>query len=692
MNGDELNLGSKMYVLNVSGDTLRLTVSGQNTPTPDPAPTPTPTPTPAPDPTPAPEPTPIPTSAPAAPKVSANITALTNQDVTVSAVFGNDAARKEYSFNKSSWQTYSSGVVMKDNGTVWFRAGNEAGYSDPVSYEVTNIDKVAPLKPTAAADITVTTRQNVTVTADFSEDSAQKQYSLDNKNWTAYTSGVVMKDNGTVYFRGIDAAGNISDVVSYKVDNINPQADQYEISGDQNSSKTVKLSSSGLYMLTGTFGRDASGSVTVTNGGKKAGTGTIKDGVLTFNKDKPVLLDSSLDTVIQVTIKKGSTNYDLHLDADSVFNKGDNTDDTLAKAKDLGKVSSAGQKLVSNGWVGFGDETDFLSFRLDNAANLSLDYTASDAAKFTLYDSAGKSLLSSGIKGAAAAKLTTKAKLLNAGQYYLAVQSTNAKKGGDADYQVAVNGSTKFFTNCDNTDDTMKKAKDLGTVTAAGSLFKDWVGFGDTIDYRKFTLDTAAKLCFTVSSKDAVKFSVLDSAGKSLGKISLKAGAKGDAKEILAAKGTYYLAVESANAKNGGSADYEVSLKSDTKFFPAGDTTNDTWQAAKKQTAKLAGEEITGWVGFGDAADFIKFQVAQDGKVKLDLDKSTADALSGKKIKLSCLDKDGKAVAVALDKSNPSTLLSKKDVTAGEYYLGVTCANVKKYDASYSIKTGLLAG
>ena len=146
------------------------------------------------------------------------------------------------------------------------------------------------------------------------------------------------------------------------------------------------------------------------------------------------------------------------------------------------------------------------------------------------------------------------------------------------------------------------------------------------------------------------------------------------------------------NAKKGGSADYTVAVKK-SKFYPVGDNSNDTWKDAKKQTAKLAGEEITGWVGFGDAADFIKFQVAQDGKVKLDLDKSTADALSGKKIKLSCLDKDGKAVAVALDKSNPSTLLSKKDVAAGEYYLGVSCANVKKYDdISYSIKTGLLAG
>ena len=51
-----------------------------------------------------------------------------------------------------------------------------------------------------------------------------KQYSLDNQTWEAYTSGVVMTANGTVCFRGIDAAGNISGVVSCTVDNIDKVA------------------------------------------------------------------------------------------------------------------------------------------------------------------------------------------------------------------------------------------------------------------------------------------------------------------------------------------------------------------------------------------------------------------------------------------------------------------------------------
>ena len=67
-------------------------------------------------------------------------------------------------------------------------------------------------RPIADADIIALTNQNVTVSATFSSDTANGQYSLDNETWQSYTTGVVMSANGTVWFRGIDAAGNISEV------------------------------------------------------------------------------------------------------------------------------------------------------------------------------------------------------------------------------------------------------------------------------------------------------------------------------------------------------------------------------------------------------------------------------------------------------------------------------------------------
>jgi hypothetical protein len=161
--------------------------------------------------------------APEAPVANASTTEPTNQNVTVTAVFSDDTKTRQYSINGSSWKTYTSaGVVMSANGTVNFRGKDAAGNTSQVtSYAVTNIDKVAPSKPTASASTTETTNQDVTVTAVFSDDSATKQYSTDGTTWNTYTSGVVMSANGTVYFRGIDAVGNISEVASYAVTNIN---------------------------------------------------------------------------------------------------------------------------------------------------------------------------------------------------------------------------------------------------------------------------------------------------------------------------------------------------------------------------------------------------------------------------------------------------------------------------------------
>ena len=161
-------------------------------------------------------------TAPVKPAAKADITAVTNKNVTVSATFSSDSVTKQYSLDNKNWKAYTSGVVMTANGSVFFRAKDAAGnISEVTTYKVSNIDKTAPAKPAAKADITAVTNKNVTVSATFSSDTVTKQYSLDNKNWKAYTSGVVMTANGSVFFRAKDAAGNWSNVTTYNVSNIN---------------------------------------------------------------------------------------------------------------------------------------------------------------------------------------------------------------------------------------------------------------------------------------------------------------------------------------------------------------------------------------------------------------------------------------------------------------------------------------
>ena len=72
----------------------------------------------------------------------------------------------------------------------------------------------------------------VTVSAAFSTDTVLKEYSLDGNLWMICTGDVVMSDNGKVFFRGRDAADNISEVVFYEVINIDKLPPTLEIAGN----------------------------------------------------------------------------------------------------------------------------------------------------------------------------------------------------------------------------------------------------------------------------------------------------------------------------------------------------------------------------------------------------------------------------------------------------------------------------
>ena len=155
----------------------------------------------------------------------ASTQAPTNQDVIVTADFTDDVelAQSLYRIGESgTWTAYpEGGVTVSDNATVFFKAVDAAGNeSEVVSCTVDNIDKVKPVKPTASADITDATDAEVKVSAVFSDDSIVREFSRDNQTWSAYTGAVAFTENGIAYFRGTDAAGNISEIASYTVSNI----------------------------------------------------------------------------------------------------------------------------------------------------------------------------------------------------------------------------------------------------------------------------------------------------------------------------------------------------------------------------------------------------------------------------------------------------------------------------------------
>ena len=419
-----------------------------------------------------------PTVAPAKPTVAANVTTPTNKNVTVTATFSADSAQKQYSTDQKTWKAYTSGVVMSANGTVYFRAvGADGKTSEIASYTVSNIDRVAPAKPTAKANITTQTSGSVTVTATFSNDSAKKQYSTDQKTWKDYTTGVVMSKNDTVYFRGVDAAGNVSDIASYKVANIAAATDlsgSGTVTPGTDTTFKPKLSAAGVYTVTGSSGA-AKGSVTVVDkSGKKVGSGTIKNGVVTFKKT--LLLDNanSYTVIVKNTDKKGgAATYSVKLTPTELFTKGDNSDDTKTKAQTLAANSTA------NDWIGYGDAVDYYKLGVDAQGgfyDLAISGVRNNV-KLTVYAADGRKV--KGVTASAKKPNIALADLCLANGSYAVIEAPKAKKALNSDYTLKLTQKATF-TGMKNNDWSKAEVLEKG-ATFTGALTK--APGGDVVDY-----------------------------------------------------------------------------------------------------------------------------------------------------------------------------------------------------------------
>ena len=280
--------------------------------------------------------------------------------------------------------------------------------------------------------------------------------------------------------------------------------------------------------------------------------------------------------------------------------------------------------VVWHNFVGYGDDTDFGYLELNSPVSLSFTITATDAAKFTIWqlvqstDKKGnttytqKSLQSTALKkekGATLYTANTKGLLLGLGTYYISVQSTNAAKGGCAYYNVTVDQSASTFYLDADSDwnnylyDSKRKndqlnqsvydynilTVDAGTTAVqidnnvnrekSGVTWRNFAGFGDATDFRGIRLTADATLSFSIKATDATKFTVWqliekeDKKGnvtytqKSLQATVLKKdkGAEfftAETKALSLAAGTYFVSMESTNAAKGGSAHYNIEIAS----------------------------------------------------------------------------------------------------------------------------------
>ena len=122
---------------------------------------------------------------------------------------------------------------------------------------------------------------------------------------------------------------------------------------------------------------------------------------------------------------------------------------TVTGSNQAVKLDSGLSKTIAgvsyNGFVGFGDETDYGKLKVGADAKLTFEVTAKDAAKFTVYELLAngktKSVLTGKCKkdrtdteGAPVYVFTKDVKLKKDGNYYVCVQSTNAKKSAIGTY------------------------------------------------------------------------------------------------------------------------------------------------------------------------------------------------------------------------------------------------------------------
>ncbi len=369
-----------------------------------------------------------------------------------------------------------------------------------------------------------------------------------------------------------------------------------------------------------------------------------KDGVFTADSKKPIQLQVSGPYYVSMQFKdkKAAEAYynvrlngadkgtEFFLDDDDGWNNwlydkkktpADNSENL--KSEDIDSVGDSIQldkKCYVDGdnFVGFGDDTDFVKFSLHTAANLSLNLYGvgaaanvknSGALKVVIYsfDAAKKkmtALQTTSVKAAdlIAGTANTKLKLLEAGDYYISVKSTNAKKGDKVYYTMSVGSGTVFFANGDGWNDYVYDKKktpavntdvtavagftvntgnigetvnlDYDTYTFKGKNYTGFVGHNDATDFVKLNVAKAGTASFKVDATDAAKIEIWSFDGDKLKMKSLQSTALkktevvggvqmyGIETKAYAFKepGEYYLAITSTNASKGGNAYYNVSL------------------------------------------------------------------------------------------------------------------------------------
>jgi autotransporter passenger strand-loop-strand repeat protein len=352
-------------------------------------------------------------------------------------------------------------------------------------------------------------------------------------------------------------------------------------------------------------------------------------------------------------------------------------------------------------YIGLGDGYDYYTFEVLNVTEFDIALTDLDAkAMLCLYEYDSDKDRFQKIKSASARtdKITGETtaffsdQLLDSGTYYLQVTSGDRGRGRyNTDYKLEIYAEPLPAPSIDEFD----FKNDTGTFNILNlddtgfAMDSGWVGFGDAKDVYCFTPDKAGLFNIELAglnSKTAMKVWYYDEAKDRYKGLK---GAKGSEKtgfaelEGLLLKGDtdYYVEIISGD-KGKGKCNTAYDLDVDADLFPEA-TDNNSWQVATEITPDFNLDD--GFVGFGDACDYFKFEV--DDLTTFDFD-LTGDDKNAKLTVFRWNDKKGKLKKIAnTSLKYGEAHIDNLNLDAGMYYVEVLSSDKGKgkYNTEYDL-------
>jgi len=618
-----------------------------------------------------------------APSVWADVTEPTTGSVTITASFDETAKTKEYSLDGVTWKTYKKAIKVTENGTIYFRGKDSKGNTSPVvSYEVTNIQKASPEQekpsvPDLGGNDTPVKSDGTLNPAAIVEDNPLEQ---------GGDTNIVMDAAGSVEQDGYNNFVGEED----KVDNAKITLEKAaKLSFTVKADSKVKLTFYELVEKTdGTYKKKSLKTVTVSskNGGEKTTASVLVEGgwdklyyVAVENKNKKdqgAYYNVSLTTEGKNACEffsdgdDGDNNYLYDKKQKDVWNSNVRDAEALEiSSGDIGKaiqIDTDTETVVDHdgftNYVGFGDAMDFRKIELKSAAKLSFDLakTTGGAAKLVIYTENDKgkmvvvnSKLTVTTKAAAPSGSVKNPVVLQKGVYYIAVQSTDAKKGKEAYYNVSLNANSVFYEDGDSgmndfdsktkkVDDVVREDENALTLYNGemlrfdGVLSEDeeinhdgwtnFVGTGDDSDIVRINANNGMKLSLKVTATDAVSLVIYGLQKNGTLKALKTVKSKNNVAELVnfelkaksAPGGQFFLGVTSTNAKKGSAAFYNVDVVSVSGQDSAPFSASVASSLAMPETDSLA---ITDSLSFGNYGADALADVSASALAELD-DKS----------------------------------------------------------------------